>query len=213
VNELEMNFYNGRWYEGAIEMFNRKAELSENGLSVQEKELLGRSFYQIDELQKCENVFAEIIAAEPENITGYIFMARTYAKLEEETGNTGIAEPKFMDVINKFENQSNFKNEISEAYIYMISLYTQKRSYSTMRTWAAKLKELDPQNKNWVLRALNAEALSWYYQAAASDNKDENAFVNARAAYQEIYNMDPSPATRQTIEDLTKQINYIRNLR
>jgi len=36
-----------------------------------------------------------------------------------------------------------------------------------MRTWAARLKALDPQNKSWVLRALNAEALSWYYQAAA----------------------------------------------
>jgi hypothetical protein len=153
------------------------------------------------------------MATDPENITGYIFMARTYAKMEEETGNIGIAEPKFQDVLNRFENNADRKNEISEGYIYIVSLYTQKRSYSTMRTWASKLKALDPQNKNWVLRALNAEALSWYYQAAASDNKDENAFVNARSAYQEIYNMDPSPATRQTIEDLTKQINYIRNLK
>jgi tetratricopeptide (TPR) repeat protein len=54
VNELAMNFYNGRWYEGAIQMLNKKAELNEKGLSTQEKELLGRSYYQMDQLNEAK---------------------------------------------------------------------------------------------------------------------------------------------------------------
>jgi len=213
INELAMDFYNGRWYEGAIKMFNRKALVSEKELSMQEMELVGRAYYQLDKLDDAERIFAEMIAKDPEAITGHIFMARTYAKKEAETGQVGIAEPKFQEVIDRFASQPERKIEVSEAYIYMISLYTQKRSYANMRSWAGKLKALDPQNRNWLLRALNAEALSWYYEAAASNNQNENAFVNARTAYQQIYEMDPTPATKQTIDDLTKQINYIRNLK
>jgi len=55
-------------------------------------------------------------------------MARTYAKKEAENrGNSGNSRnPNSRLFIDRFGTQADKKNEISEAYNYMISHYTQK---------------------------------------------------------------------------------------
>ncbi|MBN1159347.1 MAG: tetratricopeptide repeat protein [Bacteroidales bacterium] len=206
VTELALDFYNARWYEGAIRMYQRKAELRNGEESFEDIMRIGRSYYNLKMTAEADSVFSKCIGLQPDNIEAYMFLARTYALMDPGTVK-GLAAPKFQTVIDRFGSDAEkYKTQLYEAFSYMEFYNLQQGNYTATRSWADKILNLDPQNRDWQINALSAKAISYY-------RVDD--YVNSREMYRQLLNWNPgnAPEVRQTIEDLTKLINMERNLR
>ncbi|MBN2481627.1 MAG: tetratricopeptide repeat protein [Bacteroidales bacterium] len=206
VSELALDFYNGKWYEGAIRMYQRKAELRDGEESFEDIMRIGRSYYNLKMTAEADSVFSKCVGLQPDNIEAHMFLARTYTLMDPNTVK-GLAAPKFQTVIDRFSpDAEQYKNQLYEAFSYMEYYNLQQRNYSAVRSWADRIMNLDPQNRDWQINALSAKAISYYHV---------DDYVNSREMYQQLLNWNPENAAeiRRTIEDLTKLINMERNLR
>lgn len=206
VSELANNFYNARWYEGAIKMYQRKAELKGGEENYDDIMRIGKSFYNLEMSEKADIVFSRCIELQPDDIEARLFKARTYAQMDPDS-KEGLAGPKYETLINMIGSDTEtYEEELHEAYTYFNYYNLQKGNYSTVRTWADMIIKLDPDNRDYNLQGLYSKALSYYHQ----DN-----YTSAREMYRQLLTYNPPNAAeiRQTIEDLTKIINMERNLR
>lgn len=206
VTELAINFYNATWYEGAIRMYKRKAELKSGEENYADMIRIGKAFYNLEMSGKADSVFSKCIELQPDDIEARMFKARSYAQMDPDS-KEGLAGPHYETLIKIIgSNNNEYEKELHEAYTYFNYYNLQKGNYSTVRTWADRIMDLDPDNRDYKLQGLYSKALSYYHQ--------EN-YESAREMYRQLltYNPPNSAEIRQTIEDLTKIINMERNLR
>lgn len=205
VNELATNFYNAHWYEGAIRMLQRKAELNEGEENTDDIMRIARSYYSLKMFPEAEAEFKKYIERSPDTIDGYIFLARTKSLMETDN-NRGLAVPDFQTVLDKFESQKEkYKNEVHEAYRYMNYYNLQRKNYTAVRSWSDKIYNLDETNNEWKMDALKSKAISYQYV---------EDWINARSFWQQYLQLNPpdAAAVRETVDLLTKTINTQRNM-
>jgi len=111
----------------------------------------------------------------------------------------GLAFPKFEKLISLIGTDTEkYKNALVEAYTYMGYFHLANKEYDQSREWYKKLQDLDPNNKDLTLTALNSYALIAFRQ---------KNYVEARDYYQEILKLDPdNKGIQQAVLDLNKAI-------
>jgi tetratricopeptide (TPR) repeat protein len=202
LTEIAGNYYYSRRYKEAVEMLNLKAQKGWAGKD--DPMIIGKCYYQMKDLENADKTFSEIIAGDPDNIQARLYLARTYS-MKETSSAEGLAVPKFEALLAQVGNRTEeFKQEVNEAYVYMGYYNLQAEKYETAKGWYDKMFALDPNNKEWQLRALNAKAMI---------NYKEKDYIAARENYNKILAIDPNnQSARQAVSDLTKVINAARNL-
>jgi tetratricopeptide (TPR) repeat protein len=194
--EMELDYYYSQRYKDAVEMHVLKSEDEQK--EVNELMLIGKAYYQMEALQEADSVFTLITKAQPDNIQAYLWIARTYSKMDPSS-EEGLAEPKFASMISKIgQDTVKYKQELSEAFSYMANYYYQKKEYNTAREWAGKIYGLDPNNKEWQIKGLNFLGMISYR---------EKDYVETRNVYQKLLLLDPGNSTyKQFVSELTKVI-------
>jgi len=201
LSELAVNYYYTRRYMDAIRMFELKASLGKQDKG--DPLLIGKAYYQINDHEKSDSVFSSIIENQPDNMQAYLYLARTYSKMDS-TSTLGLAAPKFEQLISKASSDSvKYKQELYEAFSYMGYFNLQKKDYDQAKAWYNRLFNLDPRSKDWQIRALNSLALISYR---------EKNYVETKNVYQRILVLDPANAeVKQAIRDLNKVIEAAKN--
>jgi len=196
LSEMASDYYYTRRYSDAIRMFALKA--SKGKADKGDAMLVGKAYYQMNELPKADSVFSAIIAEQPDNMQAYLYLARTYSNMDP-TSESGLAIPKFAQLINKAASDSvKYKQELYEGFSYMGYSNLLKKEYEPAKLWYNRLLHLDAKNKDWQIKAYNSLALISYR---------EKNYVETKNIYQQILVLDPTDAkVKQAIKDLEKVI-------
>jgi cytochrome c-type biogenesis protein CcmH/NrfG len=67
--------------------------------------LIGKSYYQMKDNTKADEVFSKIISEQPENLEARAYLARTYSQMDP-TSEQGLAAPKFEELIKAIGNDT-----------------------------------------------------------------------------------------------------------
>jgi len=196
ITEIASNYYYSHWYKEAVIWLNLKNKKGKP--DVEDLMLVGKAYYQLTEFPKADSVFSQIIVNQPDNMQAYLWLARTYSSMDP-TSEQGLAKPKFESMIEKIGAETTkYSKELQEAYSYLIPYYLQKKDYTTSKTWAKKLFDLDPSNKKWQIQSLILQA---------TISHSEKKYADARDFFIEIKQLDPAyPNVDKTINDYNKAI-------
>jgi tetratricopeptide (TPR) repeat protein len=201
LSEMALNYYYSRRYDQAIEMFNTKAAkgVSDKGDAM----LIAKSYYQMKDSPKAEEVLNKIISEQPENMEARAYLARTFSQMDP-TSELGLAAPKFEELIQAVgEDTVKFKPYLYEALTYMGYYTLLVKEYETAKAYYNRLYNLDPNNKDWQMRSLSALSMISYR---------EKKYNESLEIYQRMLVFDPNNAAiKQNISDLKKVIAAQKN--
>jgi tetratricopeptide (TPR) repeat protein len=109
---------------------------------------LGRAHYISMDFAAADSAFRKIIELRPEAATGYLWSAKSSAKLDPEL-ETGVAVPMYEQFIQvALPNRDTFKKELSEAYGYLAYYhYVRMEDMLKAKEMAQKAVEVDPTNE------------------------------------------------------------------
>jgi tetratricopeptide (TPR) repeat protein len=189
--------YYQHFYKEAIKWItlkNRKGKTDKDDLMW-----IARSYYFLGDWHNADSVFNLVIEKHPDNIPAYVFQARALSSMDP-TSELGLAEPKFLKVIEKIGSDSaTYLNELQEAYTYLGYNSMQKKDYQQSKSWYKRLYNLDPTNKQWQLKSLRTQVL-------IATSKEKNYPV-ARDLWYQIKKLDPAdPDADKMIKELTRAI-------
>lgn len=196
VSEVAFNAYNARCYKDAIFWLTlkyQKGKAEKDDLMT-----LAKSYYQSTDYRRADSVFCKIAEKQPDNISAYIWSARSASQMDT-TFALGLAEPKFLLVINKVGSDTvKYVSEMQEAYSYLGYYNYMKKDYTPAKMWDKRLFNLDPTNKQWQIKALRSQVLVAY--------KEKN-YVEARELYYQLKKLEPTDVEiDKTIKELTRVI-------
>lgn len=111
---------------------------------------LGGTYYSSKDYKKADSLFTLVVNLRPDATVGYIWRAKSNARLESNENPSGLAKPhyeKFIEVATKdpetFEKQ---KKNIIESYNYLAYYYYKTNDYVNARLYCQKVLELDASN-------------------------------------------------------------------
>jgi tetratricopeptide (TPR) repeat protein len=196
LKEIAQNYYYSKRYQQAIEMLQLKAE--KGWSDPADAVMIARAYYNMKDYTKAEEAFTSIIEKTPKNIDAHLWLARTASQMDPDS-DLGLAYPKFQQLVNQVGTDTEkYKNALQESYTYLGYYHLNKKEYDQAKEWYQKLFDLDPNNKEWRITALNSFALISYRQ---------KNYVEAKGYYQEILKLDPANTQiQQVIADLNKAI-------
>ena len=116
--------------------------------------LLGKLYYNLQEYQKADSVFAINVSMDPGNIKGYLWKAYSLVNLDPD-GKEGLAKPAFEMLVEKAEpDTAKYRTELIEAYSYLSYYYLLKfvktkdqKEGAMSKGFCAKILALDPANE------------------------------------------------------------------
>jgi tetratricopeptide (TPR) repeat protein len=203
INEIASDYYYSRWYEQAIEWYNKKIEKGKP--DIYDHMFVGKSYYQLNQFLKADSVFTAVANMQPDFIQAYLYSARSWAGMDPNN-ELGLAKPKFELMITKIgTDTTRYSKELEEAYSYMGSyyLFQKKPDYVAAIGWFRRIYTLDPKNKQWQIKALKSMALAAYKQ---------KSYTDARDYYVQVQKLEPNdPDAPKAIKDLTKAIEAAKN--
>ena len=158
---------------------------------------IGRALYSADRLQSADSVFNIIIQSSPDYVPAYLWVARTYSKLDPDT-KQGLAKPKF-DKVVEIAQRDSVKNvaELSEALNFLSYYYMSNENYGQARAYYNRLAEVNPNSNENKIRAYSGIGL--IEQRLAGNEKTNEGrlpyITRSREAYNRILAIDPNNAS------------------
>ena len=183
IQEKANSHYTNRHYAEAAESWKR---LISKGKDSEENFLqIGKAYYQGKEFDKADDLFNQMIAKYPDDIQAYLWSARN-ASAKDPDSKLGIAKQKFTALINKATLDSvKYANEIYDALRYLGYNALQAGSYETAKAYYNRMTNLDPNNKDMVIKAHSSMATM--YMSAGEYSK-------ASEYYSKILALEPGNA-------------------
>jgi len=198
LDELATTAYYNKNFTLAVEALEKKIELGQ--ANTNDYMYLGKTYYQMGEFNKADEVFTMITKKEPDYIQAYVWIANTYASMDPES-KEGLAEPKYETVIQKaLTDTVKNKGELYDAYSYMGSyyLFSPKADFDKSEIYCQKIINLDPKNKKMLIKSYKTMGIIY------TKKKD---YPRAVTFYKKALALDPSDTdTSKTIEGLNKTI-------
>jgi len=196
LSEIASNYYYSRRYDDAIRVLQLKAE--KGWTDKTDPVMIARAYYNKKDNVNAEQAFGKIIENDPANVDAHLYLARIASNMDPEN-EQGLAFPKFEKLISLIGTDTEkYKNALVEAYTYMAYFHLFNKEFDQSKEWYKKLQDLDPNNKELTLTALNGYGLIAFRQ---------KNYVEARDYYQEILKLDPdNKGIQQAILDLNKAI-------
>jgi len=118
--------------------------------------MIGRAYYQGKEYDKAEEIFNTMIAKYPEHINAYLWIANN-ASAKDPDAKRGLAKDKFIALLSKAAIDSvKYENEIFDALRYLGYSAMQSNNYEDARKYYSRMIHLNPNNKEFVIKALGS---------------------------------------------------------
>lgn len=154
---------------------------------------IGKAYYQGKEFDKADEVLSQMIAKYPDNLQGYLWSARN-ASAKDPDSKLGIGKQKFTALIAKASSDSvKYANEIFDALRYLGYSALQSDNYEAAKAYYNRMANLDPKNKDMVIKAYSSMATMYmsageYSRASEFQNKilgldPTNAAAKSSIAY------------------------------
>jgi len=174
IQEKAYSQFNNKRIVDAADTWKR---LIDKGKASEENMLMiGRAYYQGKEYDKAEEIFNQMIAKYPDHINAYLWIANN-ASAKDPDAKGGLAEAKFIALLSKAATDSvKYENEIFDALRYLGYHAIQSKKYEDAKKYYLRMINLDPNNKDFVVKALESLAslctqLGEFDKALDYDNK------------------------------------------
>jgi tetratricopeptide (TPR) repeat protein len=205
LNEIANSYYNYRRYEGAAKTWAKMIDPSKENLEDYMR--VGRAYYSGEKFKTADSLFSVVITKSPTYVPAYLFMARTYSKMDPDT-KLGLAKPKFEKLIDVAKTDSvKNSNEMMEAFGYLSYYHMINENFSKSKDYYNRMINLNPNSKEFKIRGYNGIG-SVELRATSSEKTNEGRLPylsRASEAYNKILALDPNNAAAKS------QLNYIRD--
>ena len=118
LSEMATNYYTYRRYDSAAKTWAKLIDpAKENNLADYMQ--VGRAYYNGEKYKSADSVFSAVIKKSPDYLPAYVYIARTYSKMDPDT-KLGLAKPKFEKLLS-IAAKDSVKNdsEMMEALTYL----------------------------------------------------------------------------------------------
>lgn len=205
LSEVAATYNNFRDYYGVAKILSKMLgplpEKREDYMQV------GRAYYNAGRFQGADSVFNVIIKSAPDYVPAYIWIGRTYSKMDPDT-KLGLAKPKFEKVINVAEKDSiKNESEMIESLGYLGYFYMVNENYGKSKDYYNRMVNLNPANKDNKIKGYNGIGLVEMRSTSGEKTNEGRLPILARAAdaYNKILALDPANVSAKN------QLNYIRD--
>ena len=203
LNEIATNYYNYKRYEGAAKTWIKLLDPTKD--NTEDLMRIGRAYYTGEEFKSADSVFTLVAAKSPNYIPVYLFIARTYSKMDPDL-KLGIAKPKFEKLINVAKSDSiKNESEMMEAFGYLSYYYMMNNNFSKSKDYYNRMINLDPNNKeNKIKGYVGIGSVELRSTSTEKTNEGRLPYLSrATEAYNKILALDPTNAAAKN------QITYI----
>jgi len=203
LNEIATNYYNYKRYEGAAKTWTKLLDPTKD--NTEDLMRIGRAYYTGEEFKSADSVFTLVAAKSPNYIPVYLFIARTYSKMDPDL-KLGIAKPKFEKLINVAKSDSiKNESEMMEAFGYLSYYYMMNNNFSRSKDYYNRMINLDPNNKeNKIKGYVGIGSVELRSTSTEKTNEGRLPYLSrATEAYNKILALDPANASAKS------QIAYI----
>jgi tetratricopeptide (TPR) repeat protein len=203
LNEIATNYYNYKRYEGAAKTWTKLLDPTKD--NTEDLMRIGRAYYTGEEFKSADSVFTLVATKSPNYIPVYLFIARTYSKMDPDL-KLGIAKPKFEKLINVAKSDSiKNESEMMEAFGYLSYYYMMNNNFSRSKDYYNRMINLDPNNKeNKIKGYVGIGSVELRSTSTEKTNEGRLPYLSrATEAYNKILAIDPSNASAKS------QIAYI----
>jgi tetratricopeptide (TPR) repeat protein len=168
---------------------------------------VGRAYYNGERYQSADSVFNIVAKSSPDYVQAYLWIARTYSRLDPDT-KLGLAKPKF-DKLVEVAQQDSVKNvaELAEALSFLGYSYMSSENYTLSKAYYNRLAEVSADNKDYKIRAYSGLGLI-ELRLAGNEKANEGRLpyiARSADAYNKILAIDPNNAAAKS------QIAYLRD--
>jgi tetratricopeptide (TPR) repeat protein len=203
LNEIATNYYNYKRYEGAAKTWTKMLDPAKD--NTEDLMRIGRAYYTGEEFKTADSIFTLIVSKSPNYIPAYLFIARTYSKMDPDL-KQGIAKPKFEKLIevSKPDSVKN-ENEMMEAFGYLSYYYMMNNNFSRSKDYYNRMINLDPSSKeNKIKGYVGIGSVEMRSTTTEKTNEGRLPYLSrATEAYNKILAIDPMNASAKS------QIAYI----
>ena len=204
-NEIANNYYNYKRYEGAARTWAKLIDLNKEDLEDYMR--VGRAYYSGEIFKTADSVFNVVVNKSPKYVPAYLFIARTYSKMDPDT-KLGLAKPKFEKLLDVAKSDSVKNNaEMMDALVYLSYYHMMNDNFSKSKDYNNRMINLDPNNKEYKIRGYNGIG-SVELRSTSGEKTNEGRLPylsRAAEAYNKILALDPLNLSAKS------QLNYIRD--
>jgi len=153
---------------------------------------IGKAYYQGKDFDKADAFFNEMLLKYPDYLQAYLWSANN-ASAKDPDSKLGLAKQKFTALISKAQVDSiKNANEIYDALRYLGYNALQAENYDQAKAYYNRMANLDPNNKDAVIKA---------YSSMATLYMSVGEYSRATEFYNKILGVDPENAqARQSIQ-------------
>jgi tetratricopeptide (TPR) repeat protein len=194
LSEMATNYYNFRHYNQAAQtwakLINPASARPEDYMQI------GKAYYNGEKFKTADSVFNVVVKKWPDHIPAYLWIARTYSKMDPDT-KLGLAKPKFEKLLNVTKSDSLANEaEILEACRYLGYYHMMNNNYNQSKEYYNRLINLNPNNKEDVISGYNGLGQLEYMMATNEKTNEGRLPWLARSAdaYNKILAIDPNNA-------------------
>ncbi len=204
LNEIANNYYNFRRYDGAARTWTKLLDPTKD--NTEDLMRIGKTYYTANEFKTADSLFTAITKKMPEYVPAYLWIARTYSKMDPDT-KLGLAKPKFEKVISIAMSDSlKYEPEMIEACQYLGFYHMVNQNFSEAKNYYNRMINLDPNNKENKLKGYMGIG-SVELRSISTEKTNEGRLpylARAADAYNKILAIDPMNSSAKS------QLNYIK---
>ncbi|HUX56153.1 MAG TPA: carboxypeptidase-like regulatory domain-containing protein [Bacteroidales bacterium] len=205
LNEIAINYYNYRRYEGAARTWTKL--IDPNDEDIEDYMRIARAYYSGEKFKTADSVLKIVIQKSQDYLPAYLLVARTYSKMDPDT-KLGLAKPKFEKLIAIAKNDS-LKNgsEMMEAFGYLSYFHMIKENYNKSKEYYNRMISLNASNKDNKIKGYNGIGLVETRIAGAEKTIEGRLAIlsKAAAAYNKALAVDPTNSYAKN------QLSYVRD--
>jgi tetratricopeptide (TPR) repeat protein len=180
INEKANSLYTNQRFAEAAATWTRLLTKGKDG--EDNYLLIGKAYYRGKDFDKADEILNQMITKYPDNLQGYLWSARN-ASAKDPDSKLGIGKQRFTALIAKASADSvKYANEIYDALRYLGYSALQSDSYESAKSYYNRMANLDPNNKDFVMKAHGSMATM--YMQMGEYNK-------ATEYYNKILALDP----------------------
>jgi tetratricopeptide (TPR) repeat protein len=205
LNDLANNYYNFKRFEGAAKTWTKMIDPAKD--DVEDYMKVGRAYYTGDKLKTADSVFNIVISKSPGYVPAYLFIARTYSKMDPDT-KLGLAKPKFEKLIDvAHPDSAKYNSEMMEAFGYLSYYFMVNDNFNTSKDYYNRMINLNANNKEYKIRGYSGIG-SVELRSTSAEKTNEGRLpylTRATDAYNKVLSIDPNNTSAKN------QLNYIRD--
>jgi len=146
ANEIAKNYYDFKRYAQSAVWYEKKIAIA---YDENDHLKLGKAYYFAQDFEKAESTLNDLLAKNPENISGYEWLGNSLTKKDPDL-KQGLAKPIFETLIEKAKASADpkkYNKEMVNAYTYLGSYYLGiKKDFPQAKAIYLKIAEIDPAN-------------------------------------------------------------------